>query len=446
MAKVTFKRIGIQNLGPYLDRQYLDLGVLSQKPIILVRALNGSGKTTLLNCLQIALYGAKAIGTGRASEYDSLIRSLHREDAQGPAQILLDLQIDANGESERITVSREWHLGTKLQERMVVTRGGQEDPQLAQEWTEYLDGILPSELLQLFLFDGEKIEALANPKTLPEMLRRATEAFLGIGGIDALQKDLVAVERRAVLQAKEASGDYEQARTELQVLEDQKNAAQAAVDVLRNSFPLAEQEAETARTIYERTSQKAQRSGLGAFEKAAEIRAAEQAARAEVTEAAVAVREALAEPLAPLALAKNLWDAYKREWATQQDTLANKQLFSEIQRRDQRVLKKLRDNLEDVSFEAIRSVLITDSKRYAAAAQRQIFLVQAAEPDSLESSIQSASERHEKARKALAEAKRKLADMERMVAAIPAGDQLADVLTDLKKKAEAQAGAEARLA
>lgn len=446
MAKVTFKRIGIQNLGPYRERQYLDLKVLSQKPIVLVRALNGSGKTTLLNCLQIALYGAKAIGSGRTSEYEETIRGLHREDADGPAQIVLDLQIDSNGAREDITISRQWQLGSKLLERVVVTRDDEEDPRLAQEWIEYLDGILPSELLQLFLFDGEKIEALANPKTLPEMLRRATEAFLGIGGIDSLHKDLIAVERRAVLQAKEASGDYEQARTELRSLEEQQNTAQAAVDVLRSSLPKAEEDAETARVAYERSAQQAERSGLGAYEKAAEIRSAELAARAEVNAAAAIVREAMADPLTPLLLAGALWDAYKVEWSHQQDAKTNMQLLGEIQRRDQRVLKSLRNELTTSSLESIKNAMAADTKRYAAAADREVFLVQAPDPEALENAMRAAVNRHDSARKALAEAKSKLAEMERQVAAIPAGDQLAEVLQGLKVRAEEQARAAERLA
>lgn len=446
MAKVTFNRIGVQNLGPYRERQYLDLRILSQKPIVLVRALNGSGKTTLLNCLQIALYGAKAIGTGRSSGYEEMIRSLHREDAEGPAQIILDLQIETNGVRENITISRQWQLGSKLLERIVVTRDEEEDLRLAEEWTEYLDGILPSELLQLFLFDGEKIEALANPKTLPEMLRRATEAFLGIGGIDSLHKDLIAVERRAVLQAKETSADYEQARTELRALEHQQNAVQAAVDVLLVSLPKAEDDAEMARVSYERSAQQAQRSGLGAYEKAAEIRAAEQAARAEVNAAAATVREALSDPLAPLALTGTLWSTYKTEWAHQQDAKTNKQLLGEIQRRDQRVLKKLRDELTSASLEAIKNAMTVDTVRYATAANHEVFLVQAPEPESLEGAIRQARNYHEKARKALAEAKTRLAEMERQVAAIPAGEQLAEVLKGLKEKAEHQSRAEERLA
>jgi DNA sulfur modification protein DndD len=83
MSKVTFKGIGVQNLGPFRERQYLDLQVRSSRPIILVKALNGSGKTTLLTCLQVALYGAKALGNARTSDYELLIRGLHRQDAKG---------------------------------------------------------------------------------------------------------------------------------------------------------------------------------------------------------------------------------------------------------------------------------------------------------------------------------------------------------------------------
>lgn len=447
MAKVTFKKIEIQNLGPYRECQELDLKVLSKKPIILVRALNGSGKTTLLNCLQIALYGPKAIGNGRSSEYEALIRGLQREDANGPSQIILNLQIQSDAGNEHISITRQWQFSTsKMQERMTVTRDGKEDPTLTQDWNEFLDGILPSELLQLFLFDGEKIEALANPSTLPEMLRRATEAFLGIGGIDKLQKDLIAVERRALLHEKEATGDYEQARIELRALEQQQSNAQAAVDVLRNALPAAQEEAQKLSMVYEKSVQEAQRSGLGAYEKATQIRAAEQGARSEVKAAELAVREALADPLAPLALSGYLWDTYKKEWIAQRDARTNQQLLSEIERRDQRVLKELQTELQGPLLTIFRDALAADKQRYIAASDHEIFFAQAPEPSGIEHAIQAAHTKQENARKYLSEARQKLAQMERKVASIPASDQLSEVLADLKIKAENHARAAERLA
>jgi DNA sulfur modification protein DndD len=445
MAKVTFRGIGIQNLGPYLERQYLDLTVRAGRPILLVNALNGNGKTTLLTCLQVALYGAKAIGNGKASEFEAMIRGLHRDDAFGPARIDLDLVVESNGMSDLITVSREWSLGAKLGERLVVTKDGLEDATLTEEWHDYLDRILPAELLQLFLFDGEKIEALANPKTLPGMLRSATEAFLGIGGIDTLSRDLVAVERRTVLSAKKSNSDYEIAKAELEQLEQQQQNAQSAVDAIKQALPSAESQVAKAKEAYESASLHAERSGLVAYEKAAEIKAAEQAARAEVTAAAAAVRDALADPLSAIAQLGEMWEQYKAQWANEQDTRASKHLLSEIERRDRRVLKGLRDGLGEKALSAVKQALAQDSERYQKAADRPMFLQPAPDPDSLDHAIKAADLRHKQARKRLQAAKQRLADMERQVAAIPEGDQLADILADLKKKSEEMARAEERL-
>lgn len=446
MAKVTFLSIGIQNLGPYREQQRMDFKVLAHKPIVLIRALNGSGKTTLLTCLQVALYGVRAMGTSKPSEYEQLIRGLHRDDALGPAEITLELRVDVNGERELLTVTRQWQLGTKFVEVLKVARNGVRDEALTDEWTEYLDGILPSELLQLFLFDGEKIEALANPKTLPAMLRSATEAFLGIGGIDSLHKDLIAVERRAVLQAKDASSDYEQARIELRVLEQQQSVAAAAVEVMQKSLPEVEGDAEKARVAYEDASLHAQRSGLGAYEKAAEIRAAEQAAKAAVKVASDAVRDALADPLAPLSQLGELWIEYKAEWAKQQSARTRHHVLEEVRRRDQRILKQIRASLSSPSFEVLRDALKAEEQLYMADTKQSIFFVPSPEPEALDSSIQLAAERHDRARKRLHEAKQKLAALEVQVAAIPAGEQLAEVLANLKAKAEEQSRAEERLA
>jgi DNA sulfur modification protein DndD len=447
MSKVTFKGIGVQNLGPFRERQYIDLQVRSSRPIILVKALNGSGKTTLLTCLQVALYGAKALGNARTSDYEQLIRGLHRQDAKGLARVDLDIRIETDGERDDITVSREWSLtGSKLSERLSVHRDGSQDFQLCEDWDEYLDNILPAELVQLFLFDGEKIEALANPKTLPDMLRRATEAFLGIGGIDSLSKDLVAVERRALLHAKEVSSDYEAAREELAELERQHSLIEEAVDILSQTLPNAEQLFENARTAYKRFSAEAQRSGLSAYQQAAQIRAAEQDARLRVTEAAIAVREALADPLVPLAGLGDLWKAYETLWCQESSAKTMKQLLSEIERRDRRVLRELTTQVSTPSLNVVKQVLAADSKRYRATAKANMVLQDAPDPQSLAPQVAAAANRYRAAVEQLATARARLADLERKVAAIPQGEQLADLLAELEVLASAQSKAEAQLA
>lgn len=445
MAKITFKGIGIQDLGPFRERQYLDLRVRSGRPVILVKALNGSGKTTLLTCLQIALYGTKAFGS-RNSEYEQLLRGLQRADARGHARVDLDLRVEAHGEVDDLTVSREWSIVSgRLAERLMVCRKGTQDHVLTDEWDDYLDSILPAELIQLFLFDGEKIESLANPKTLPEMLRRATEVFLGIGGIDSLSKDLVAVERRALLRTKDASGEYEAARRDLVELERQHSAVTVAIEVLAQSVGSAQTLADMTRKNYERYASEGQRSGLAAYERAAEIRAAEQQALARVAESEDAVREALADPWAPLASLGKLWDSYKSQWADEEQSRSAQSLLQEIVKRDKRVLRALDTRVPKSALEALREVLASETREYRQAGKRAQVLVASPDPASIESRIDEAAARYQHCVDNLGSARARLVDAQRRVAAIPQGEHVAELLKGLQDHATRMAEAEGKL-
>ena len=445
MSKITFKSIAIQNLGPFAERQSLDLSVLSTKPIILIKALNGSGKTTLLTCLQVVLYGTKALGMGRATEYDQLIRGLQRVDATGSSRIELELLIEANGERDVIMVSREWKVtATKLFERLSVTRDGTEDFTLSEDWEEYIDSILPSELVQLFLFDGEKIESLANPKTLPDMLRRATEAFLGIGGIDSLSKDLLAVERRAVLRVKEDSGDYAEAQSELLALEEQHSETRTGITLLTQTVAGMLTSVDKARTALASFSAKAQRSGLGAYEQAAQLRASEELAAKQVEAAASAVREALADPLAPLAGLTGLWDAYANRWTLEQETKVAKNLLTEITKRDSRILTSLKVETSKEVLASIMTAFRADNAEYKKVANRELVLVATEPPESLKPRILQASEHYKAALSRLSEARSEHTDCQRKLATVPQGDRLAELLAQMQAYAGELASSESK--
>ena len=443
MSKITFKTIGIQNLGPFAERQSLDLSVRAYKPIILIKALNGSGKTTLLTCLQLVLYGAKALGMGRVAEYEQLIKGLQRVDAKGLSRIDLGLLIEANGDQDHIVVSREWKVTVnKVSERLFVTRDGTEDFTLSEDWEEYIDNILPSELVQLFLFDGEKIESLANPKTLPDMLRRATEAFLGIGGIDSLSKDLLAVERRAVLRIKEDSGDYAQAQSELLSFEQQYSEAMKDIVVLTQSVAGTLTNVDKAKTALAGFSAKAQRAGLGAYEQAAQLRANEEVAARQVELASSAVRDALADPLAPLAGLTGLWKAYSENWALEQETKVAKNLLSEIKNRDDRILKSIESEIPGELIGSIKSAFQADNAQYEKVASRELILVGTHAPASLNIQIQKASEVYKTALNQLSNARTYHVECQQRLAAVPQGDRLAELLAQMQEHATEVAVAE----
>jgi DNA sulfur modification protein DndD len=447
MTKVTFKGIGIENLGPFRERQFLDLQVRAGRPIILVKALNGAGKTTLLTCLQVVLYGSKALGNGRASEYEQLIRGLHRSDAVGPARIDLDLRIESGGTGEDISISRQWQqTPARLNEKLVVARDGSQDLQLTEEWHEHIDAILPSELLQLFLFDGEKIEALASPKTLPEMLRRATEAFLGIGGIDTLSKDLIAVERRALLHAKSTSSNYRDTKVEVEDLQKETTRAAEERAIRVQLAKGLEHLVTNAQSEHAQYQAQAQRRGLDSFEKAAEILARKELAENEVQEAGTAFREALADPYLALSRLGAQWTTFKSLWTSEREARLAKGLFDEINRRDARLLQTLKAAAFPAApLATLRSALSEENSRYAEAARRELVLIDSPDPSVVDTLIQAAEKRLTIAAERRDTAKASLADLERKVAAIPSRDQLSEVLEQLQRRATAVAVAQAQL-
>jgi DNA sulfur modification protein DndD len=447
MAKVTFLRIALQNLGPFKERQQLDLRTSSGKPIVLVKALNGSGKTTLLSALQLVLYGAKLYGNGHRRDYEQLMLGLQRNDADGNARIDLDMCLEGHGEVDEFTVSRRWTVaGGRLQETLTVMRDGRPDLRLTEEWDEFLDNLLPAELVQLFLFDGEKIEALANPATLPDMLRRATEAFLGIGGIDSLFKDLIAVERRALVQGRDKNPKYDAAKSQLQDLERQRATTDAELPRLIAARAATQVRVDQLQRQLQTFQANGERSGLAAYESAAALRADEQRALKQVEHARLQVREALANPWSALARLGTLWQDYEALYSLEQETRTAQHLFEAIQKRDQRVIRKVGAAIPAEALATLRQVLAQDQLTYRAAAKRPLHLQPAEAPSEARAKIDAATQQLNAAQQELDRAQNELAIAQRRLAAVPQGEQVADLLSQLQSLSAALALAEAQLA
>jgi DNA sulfur modification protein DndD len=447
MAKLTFLGIALQNLGPFRERQHLDLRTTSDKPIVLVQALNGSGKTTLLTSLQVVLYGAKLYGNGRSREYEQLMLGLLRNDAEGDARIDLALRLEAHGEVDEFTVSRRWTVaGGKLQETLAVLREERPDLRLTEEWDDFLDNLLPAELVQLFLFDGEKIEALANPATLPEMLRRATEAFLGIGGIDSLGKDLIAVERRALVQGRDKNPKYEAARAAHRDLELQYAKLESELPGLTAARASTQVRVDQLQRALQSFQARGERSGLAAYESAAALRINEQHAISQLEQARVQVRDALANPWSALARLGPLWQDYERLYEQEQETRTAQHLLEAIQKRDQRILQKVGNSIPVDALSTLSRLLKQDQQSYQEAACRPMHLGLAEAPGEARAKIDAAKQQLKAGHLALEKAENDLAAAQRRLAAVPQGEQVADLLGQLQAHSAALALAEAQLA
>jgi DNA sulfur modification protein DndD len=444
MAKITFSDISIENFGPFRECQTLDLNVSLDKPVVLIKALNGSGKTTLLTALQIGLYGYKGANIARRAEYDQLIGGLQRGDATGNSAVQINLVVDVGSVRKPITLRREWiRRGSSLTEQLSVYSDGEDESALRESWDEFINGILPAELVQLFLFDGEKIEALANPDHLPDLLRRATEAFLGLGGIDALANDLRAVERRANLRDKDGSGEVQETRAGIENYEQQCDQYTQQITRLSQQQASLLNMLDQSKISLEQFTSRAKRNGLTAFQEAAQLRATVEAAAKQRKETRTALVEAIGNPILPLAWLGSFWQDYKARWEQDQKVRDASLLTYEFEKRDQRLLKSV--GLPQEYLETLKLALAHDLFNLKSTIQQDPLLLPSTNPVEIQLKLDEAFKLVQVQAEVHSEASFALAKAEQNAGQIPAEEQLADVFSSLQHHTRAVASAESQV-
>lgn len=196
-------QITLSNFGIYKGDHTVNLKPNSGKPIILFGAYNGSGKTTLLEGIQLALYGkaAKTAGRGRLS-YDEYLANLINRNVpkKTGAGIRLIFRSINNSKEEKIEIKRTWfEANNSIKETCEVLRNDELDPISSERWHEFIEEFIPSQISELFFFDGEKIEGLADPAQSSSLLKTGIYSLLGINAIDNLIKSLQQVEKKNAL-------------------------------------------------------------------------------------------------------------------------------------------------------------------------------------------------------------------------------------------------------
>lgn len=190
----------LHNVGVFRGKHTLTLTPPEpDKPVTLVGALNGGGKTTILDSLYLALFGSLARTAGRrTSSYNAYLeRLIHRGIPQRDgAAVELAFHVFQEGQRRDYTVRRSWTApsGT-VRERLDILVNGTSDKLLADRWGEYVEAFTPRGIAELFFFDGEKIETLAELDNARDMLRTTIGALLGLDLVDRLATDLTIVER-----------------------------------------------------------------------------------------------------------------------------------------------------------------------------------------------------------------------------------------------------------
>lgn len=188
---MIIKRLTMHNFGVYASTNTFDF--TGEKPIVLIGGLNGRGKTTFLEAVLLSLYGANSFAYKESTfkTYGQYLRSFVNV-SDGTKKTFIELEfVLNNADRDHYIVRREWSAVNKVRttEEIFVRKNGSYNRFLTDNWSMFVENILPSALSNFFFFDGEKIAELAVDSTNSQ-LKESIRAMLGISILDTLHGDM----------------------------------------------------------------------------------------------------------------------------------------------------------------------------------------------------------------------------------------------------------------
>lgn len=217
---MIIRRLVLHNFGVYASTNVFEFK--GNKPIVLIGGMNGRGKTTFLEAVLLALYGSNSFAYNESNykSYGQYLKSfVNVSDESLKTYIDLEFSMD-NYDNEKYHIHREWTGDKKrTSEKICVYKNEIYNQFLTDNWSMFIENILPSGLSNFFFFDGEKIAELAVDKTSNQM-KESIKTLLGISVLDLLRSDLGRIINRTVKNQVE-------------------NSEEAVVELLRNQKEIA---------------------------------------------------------------------------------------------------------------------------------------------------------------------------------------------------------------
>ena len=165
------------------------------KNIILIGGKNGAGKTSLFTAIKIALYGPLAFGyVGINPHYVAKIKdcinskAFQTDKVQAKVELTISLMVER--ELKEYVIVREWdYSGQKLVENYSVSEAGKPlDNKELSYFQNYLQGMIPPDLFEFFLFDGEAVGDIFSTSAYNKYVRNAVYTLCGLDIYELIRK------------------------------------------------------------------------------------------------------------------------------------------------------------------------------------------------------------------------------------------------------------------
>lgn len=180
-----FTRVVLHNFGIYKGTHEMHLtDKIGRRNITLIAGLNGRGKTTFHDAVLIALYGKQALNyiQENARSYDKLLADhINKYAADDGTYVSVVLVLDDGTE---LHIKRSWgYKGKNLEQQIVVEKDGIADKYLGDNWSYYIEEILPFGIARFFFFNNEKITQLADDTSFAQ-IKDSIKSAIGVSTIE----------------------------------------------------------------------------------------------------------------------------------------------------------------------------------------------------------------------------------------------------------------------
>lgn len=344
---MIFKAVKLFNFGIYRGEHFIDLSACDHdKPVILFGGLNGGGKTTFLDSLQLALYGkhARCSNRGKLSYSDYLKQAVNRYAKEGAASVSLTFTHQQLTKVNEYEITRSWAINGKkdITDSVTVNVNGNFDKLLTENWDDFVSEFIPQSMSELFFFDGEKIEDLADPLRSAQLIKTGIEALLGLDLFSQLSIDLNTQRQNRQKRNldREASKKVEELTSRKEVLEGNLKA----LDSLIAKTITEKEELQDQQTILDF---KFKNSGAHLLEALSELQAEESSVKARIG-AIDSNLVKLAASALPLSLAPELFEATYKQSKLEEDQKERRSAAKYISQHNEMLLALIKEKSSDL--------------------------------------------------------------------------------------------------
>ena len=196
---MEFEKLEIENFSSYYGKHSIDLKTSSDKPVVIIVGGSGEGKTSIFDALNWALYGRayeSVLLQQRRKRIGDYVNETALKESKDGVEMACSLYFSHEGNSYRVqqaVFAKQFEDKVEITDETYTLYEHEPSGNLSEvKYVEsFLNEVLPNNVRDYFLFDGDRISELAQPGSSEEIrdgIYRVVDLELLQNGTKSLQE------------------------------------------------------------------------------------------------------------------------------------------------------------------------------------------------------------------------------------------------------------------